>query len=305
MKDGDIEPDETKKGLVFFLLPKEPLESQWANIEVKGFLPQVITTKGYKVFVNLREKKQELDKAFMKGKQQHESRTYEPGYALLLGISNYKDYNYLPLPSSKKIVKDMENFLKDRGFEGVEPVINDSVTINDFTDPIRYFKGKIGKENSFLFYYSGHGETIKGEGYIPLSNAMKGELDHKIKMDEIMGWLLNMYTKRLLVLIDCCNSGWATDYPNGTTANAAQVLITAVTKDQNAIGSVFANAFMEGVRNNKKATSYKDPEYIYIDELWPYLRDQCEKNGNGMTPMLKFFGPTDNSGGFRLKRKGR
>ena len=140
---------------------------------------------------------------------------YGKSYALVIGASAYK---YWPkLPGVKRDVALVKAELEKHGF-AVTTVMDPTRT--DFDQSMRTFISKYGQDptNRLLFYYAGHGHTIKGAqgpemGYMipvdaPLPGKDRGTLRAAaISMLEIEIYAKQIDAKHALFLFDSCFSG--------------------------------------------------------------------------------------------------
>ena len=140
---------------------------------------------------------------------------YGKSYALVVGASAYK---YWPkLPGVKRDVALVKAALEKHGF-AVTTVMDPTRT--DFDQSMRNFISKYGQDqsNRLLFYYAGHGHTIKGAqgpemGYMipvdaPLPGKDRGTLRAAaISMLEIEIYAKQIDAKHALFVFDSCFSG--------------------------------------------------------------------------------------------------
>lgn len=135
-------------------------------------------------------------------------------YALVIGIS---DYSYWPyLEASFVDAKRFRDFLiQDAGFDYVQTLTNAKATRARIDTLMQeFFPRQLGKEDRFLFYFSGHGtqRATRGGmmGYLPLISAERQGYASMISMDDVDRWsrLLGDVRQTLFVL-DACFSGLA------------------------------------------------------------------------------------------------
>ena len=140
---------------------------------------------------------------------------YGKSYALVVGASAYK---YWPkLPGVKKDVALVKAELEKHGFT-VTTVMDPTRT--DFDAAMRDFISKYGQDqsNRLLFYYAGHGHTIKGVqgpemGYmIPVDAPLPGKDRGRLRAAAISMLEIEIYAKQIdakhaLFVFDSCFSG--------------------------------------------------------------------------------------------------
>lgn len=244
-------------------------------------------------------------------------------YALVIGIS---DYFYWPhLDASLEDAKRVRNFLiQDAGFDYVHTLTNAKVTRARIDELMQEsFPRRLGKEDRFLFYFSGHGtqrDMRRGMmGYLPLITAERQGYASMISMDDVERWsqLLGDVRQTLFVL-DACFSGLAGVQRKGplsdkTLAGLSQYghhLITAGTASEESVaslklwgGSLFTDAFLRGASGRADAST---PEYppdgvVSLKELVEYIRHridfESQKNRIRMSPQISDL-EADNAGEF-------
>ena len=238
-------------------------------------------------------------------------------YALVIGISDYAYWPYLE--ASLVDAKRVHDFLiQDAGFDYVRMLTNAKVTRARIDELMQeFFPRQLGKDDRFLFYFSGHG-TQRGMrrgvmGYLPLITAERQGYASMISMDDIERWsrLLGDVRQTLFVL-DACFSGLAGVQRKGplsdkTLAGLSQYghhLITAGTADEESVasvklwgGSLFTDAFLRGASGRADAST---PEYppdgvVSLKELVEYIRHRIDfksqKNRIRMSPQISISMP--------------
>ena len=103
--------------------------------------------------------------------------------ALVIGNSDYKYTGALSNPAND--ARLMAETLKTVGFElyGGKPQIN--LSRDDMLTAIEEFGDRIGRGDTALFYYAGHGMQVKGENYlIPVNANIKNEAEIRVKSVE-------------------------------------------------------------------------------------------------------------------------
>lgn len=94
-----------------------------------------------------------------------------------------------------------------------------------------------GDDDIALFYFSGHGYTEDGNGYIiPSDIQLPGR--NGIKMDDIMQWCNKSKIKNKVLIFDCCHAGEAgTDkyFNSNSIIGEGVTILSACTKAQYAV----------------------------------------------------------------------
>lgn len=131
-------------------------------------------------------------------------------FALLIGVGNYEKMNIANLPTYKMDLSLLGTSLlsglkmpKDnmRLMAGNEN--NGFITTTDLAHAIADFRGMLGSEDTFIFYFSGHGRDKN----IIFSNG-------QVELQSIIDFIDKLPAKNKIVIMDCCYSG------NFTTAGA-------------------------------------------------------------------------------------
>jgi len=335
LKDGDLAPGETRTGLVFFICPGG-LTREHANgvlvLEAAGRPPQLLETKGITVRTKAPQQqgfaamlKQTITRYFGSAPP-----AYDKSYALLIGIGKYR---YWPaLESPLQDVRKMEAYLAAQGFDEIVTITDEAVTPEAFSQPQRYFKSKLRAEDRFLFYYSGHGDTVQEgnvtRGYFPLIDARPGSTARSIAMTDVVAWTRALPSRHLLVILDSCFSGLAVpgtelkgeapsaaqpdpDTINRIARGPARYLMMAGTAGQRSFGgqqwngSVFTDTLLKGARSG--ADVYHN-RIVTTRALYVWLKEaiyvETLKAHRELTPLFLDLGPAS-EGEFIFVSEGR
>ena len=224
---------------------------------------------------------------------------YKGSYALVIGVSDYRDNAWADLSSVPQDVDAVAEALQGHGFE-VSKVLNP--TEADLIDAMDDFIDKHGydKDNRLLIYYSGHGHTIERDGrkfgYLvpadapsPIDNE-KNFFGRAIKMERIISWAKQIESKHALFIFDSCFSGSvlesrAITIPEDisySTSKPVRQFISAGSANQTVPAvSVFRPTFIRGI--NGEADLDKDG-YVTGVELGMYLQKRVPYYQSGQTP---------------------
>src|SRR5215471_17712323 len=211
---------------------------------------------------------------------------YGKSYALVIGASAYK---YWPkLPGVKKDVALVKAALEKHGFE-VTTVMDP--TRNDFDRAMREFIAKHGQDATarLLFYYAGHGHTVKGAqgqemGYMvpvdtPLPGNDRGALRSvAVSMLEVEIYAKTIDAKHALFVFDSCFSGSIFSLSRAVpaaisdkTTKPVRQFITAGAADQEVPDdSVFRRQFVAALGGE---ADLNHDGYVTGSELSQFLED--------------------------------
>ncbi|SVD01142.1 uncharacterized protein METZ01_LOCUS353996, partial [marine metagenome] len=220
---------------------------------------------------------------------------YEESHALVIGVSDYKEWP--KLPGVKKDVSNVVFALKQQGFK-VETVL-DPEDKNILGEAFEAFIEAHGghPENRLLFYFAGHGNTVKPKfggdpmGYLvpidapipTLGSTQERSFKRKaINMKRIEEYALSIDAKHALFIFDACFSGslfaLSRAIPESIsykTNRPVRQFITSGSADELVPDkSIFSEQFVYGLQGY--ADTNKDG-YISGTELGDFLQDTVVK----------------------------
>ncbi|GGX55934.1 hypothetical protein GCM10007385_25760 [Tateyamaria omphalii] len=222
-------------------------------------------------------------------------RDLQKSYALIVGVSDFDEF--ADLPTAKDPIR-MRNYLVDEaGFDHVHILTGDKVTKDRLEElMLDDFRQLVGPNDRFLFYWSGHGETLGqgpgARGFLPLKSSRKGRFSTMVSMDDIADWDSYITAHQVLYLMDSCFSGLVGSAPQSDLADItraqlsgpARHVITAGRGDEQTIavdqlgGSVFTHALLKGLRGAADATNAlgKD-DIVSVGELKSYVGQEVTR----------------------------
>ena len=124
-------------------------------------------------------------------------------FALLIGVGNYEEVNIANLPtyrmdlsligaaleSGLKVPHDNIRFMAGKDNDGF-------ISTTDLAHAMADFQSKLGSEDIFIFYFSGHGRNKN----IIFSNG-------QVELQSVVDYIDRLHAKSKLVILDCCYSG--------------------------------------------------------------------------------------------------
>lgn len=235
-------------------------------------------------------------------------------YALLVGISSYAEFP--ALDDAKNDVGRMRKFLmEDAGFDYVHVLTEERATKERIESlMIDFFPSKIGPNDRFLFYWSGHGVAQKGPlrtvGYLPVQNSRRSAYASMVSMDNIDFWDGLLAARQTLFILDACLSGLAGSQAKSDAdilsleqlRQPSRHLLAAGTSKEQTIagsrwnGSLFTDAFIRGASG---AAVPSGVTVVSLSDLVSYVRRQVafEKDrarwNATITPQLRQLRPSD------------
>ncbi len=157
-----------------------------------------------------------LEPVLIKDKQGKQVCLYNESYALVIGASRYTN-GWPKLAGVRKDVKLVTGILEEHGFKVISVNDPDNEQLADaFKDFINQYGRK--EENRLLFYFAGHGHTLKQSygdemGYIIPVDAPDPEKDldsfmeKSMDMQQIEVFAKRIQSKHAIFLFDSCFSG--------------------------------------------------------------------------------------------------
>jgi len=243
---------------------------------------------------------------------------YDESWAIIIGIDKYKYTDQLKYAvSDAKSVNDM--LINKFGFpeKNIRYLVDEMATLTEIKMVLEEVARSAGENDRILFFYSGHGETLKGVngndiGYIiPVEGKITNLYATGLAMDDILRTCNLSKSKHMLFLMDACYSGLMTEnvksialpkekgYLYKVANEQARQIITAGSGNEQVIErdewqhSAFTKNLLSGL-NDWEADS-DDDGYITADELGTYLRKSVtEDSDSQQTPQKGRF---KNSGG--------
>jgi len=242
------------------------------------------------------------------------SKGFNKSYALVIGVGKYKDSSFPALGASKDAMKVKNYLINEAGFDYVHLLTDEKVTVKRIRQlMVETMPSKIGKNDRFLFFWSGHGETrninSENQGYLPVYSTRKNRYSNMISMKNLKQWDSLLEGKQALYLLDSCFSGLAGFQPQSShneltieqLARKSSTLITAGSANEKTFNlhgsSIFATALLDGLRGEADTANgrYKKDGIISRSELLNYLRNRIswEKEAikwkTSITPQISNF----------------
>jgi formylglycine-generating enzyme required for sulfatase activity len=222
-------------------------------------------------------------------------RNFQKSFALVVGVSDFDNFNDLPTAQDPIRVRDF--LINEAGFDYVHLLTGDKVTKERLEElMLDDFRTRVGDTDRFLFYWSGHGETLEGaqstRGFLPLQASKKNQFSSMVSMEDIGDWDSYLNAHQVLYLLDSCFSGLVGAAPQSDLADITRAqlsgpsrhVITAGRGDEQTIaidqlgGSVFTNALLSGLRGAADAENAMGKDNIVsLGELKNYLGPRVAK----------------------------
>ena len=227
---------------------------------------------------------------------------YANSRALLVGITEFEDPAFLPLPFINDDIEAVRKQLKQYGFE-VE-VLKGQPDRDAVVSKIEELTAKTRENDRIIIYFSTHGfqdTDVSSRAYLATHNCSLGQpsvncIDLDC-MERLTDRIIQKGAKHLLVILDACSSGLGVidkspQYSDARTISArkgAHVLTAGMAEQQAQMDtrlhmSTFTHFLVEGLSG---AADYTKDSVISVTELLLYVRYNVARQTEGeQTPMM-------------------
>jgi len=224
-------------------------------------------------------------------------------YALVVGVSKYRDPKIPKLDLSDKDAKAFADFLKTQNAifkeTRVTSLVNEKATKSEVEKYLYYTLPKAGKEDTIILFFSGHGafDPIRPTEFLFLPHDAETEYlsTSGVKMSGL-DFLKGVSAERVLVVSDACYAGGFSEMKPKSIAPAADLflqefrnssgraIITSSEEGQisweapQLKNSVFTHFLLEGL----KGKADKDHDgVITLDEAYQYVYSRTKNQTEG------------------------
>jgi serine/threonine-protein phosphatase 6 regulatory ankyrin repeat subunit B len=224
-------------------------------------------------------------------------------YAVIVGVSNYRDSKIPRLDLSDKDARAFGDFLKTQNeiFKEtrVTYLLNEKATKLEIEKQLYYTLPKAGKEDTIILFFSGHGafDPVRPTEFLFL--PYDAEPDYLgatgVKMSGLE-FLKGVNAERVLIIADACYAGGFSEmkaksvspsvemFLREVRSSSGRAIITSGTEKQlsweapNAKNSVFTHNLLEGLRG--KADKDKNG-IVSLDEAYQYAYARTKEETGG------------------------
>ena len=243
---------------------------------------------------------------------------YDDSWAVIIGIDKYKYSDQLNYAvKDAEAVKEMLISKFDYPEENIRYLIDEEATLSGIKIALEDIATVAEDNDRILVFYSGHGETLKGNdgaetGYIiPIEGRQDKPYSTGLAMDDILRTCQMSKSKHMLFLMDACYSGLMTQQYKGLAESTEEGYLSKVANEQarqiiTAGGSnemvlerdewqhsAFTKNLLAGL--DKWEADTDADGYITADELGTYLRKSVTEDSDFLQTPQK--GRFMNSGG--------
>lgn len=263
----------------------------WVWVLVFCFSSSVLATGVDEVFTNERSWGRWVEGLFG-------LKNYNKSYALVVGISDYDSFDNLG--TKEDPIRVARYLHEEANFDHVRLITGTKVNLNKIRHLMMDdYREKVGKDDRFLFYWSGHGVTEKTRsgrsiGYLPVFNSKNKAYSSMLDMSDLSKWDDRLLAKQTFYILDSCFSGMAgfktksKDNQKQTLARMArksrQVLTAGLPDEETLVindlgGSVFTTAVLDGWRGHADTEKglFSRDGIVSARELELYVQERVDK----------------------------
>lgn len=131
-------------------------------------------------------------------------------FALIIGIDYYDNSKVKNLSKATKDSEDLYNYLISSGGYSQENVViltNHEANKTNINKKISELKNKIGNNDTFIFYFSGHGSSLNDDFILPLCDYDEKDNNTYLNDQELNSVFSDINARNVLFLFDTCYSG--------------------------------------------------------------------------------------------------
>lgn len=219
------------------------------------------------------------------------------GFALVIGINKYDQLG--ELNNCRQDASELATLLRNRGGYSEDRVLLQTdedqgrASFASLTRRIGLVCKLAGPDDVLLIYFSGHGITIDGQGYLVPSDGLEAQTCISIKW--LQAQMVASKAKAKVMILDACHSGSAVRGVEGITPSMinSEGLITITSCADSELSypegqhGAFSSFLLSGLGG--KADVNNDGQVTHL-ELFSYIqggmKSWCFKNGKTQSPQL-------------------
>lgn len=133
-------------------------------------------------------------------------------YALIIAVEKYiQSANFKKVAHARKDANDIKNALLNIGIynDDIKLLIDNDATHTAINAELKHIAKRVTKDDRIIIFFAGHGTYFDETNWIIPVDAYKTNMrDTCVKIDTILGYLKKSGTKRNLIFIDSCHSGF-------------------------------------------------------------------------------------------------
>jgi Caspase domain len=133
-------------------------------------------------------------------------------YILAIAVENYHETNsFQKVSFAEKDATEFVNACISIGYHQDDTILllNEKATKSTITTSLHKLKAKLLENDRVFFYFAGHGFCINGNHFLaPVDANIESLADTCISIDFVLGVLKKSASKRNILFLDCCHSGF-------------------------------------------------------------------------------------------------
>ncbi len=158
-------------------------------------------------------------------------------YFLIIAVENYNDKkSFSRVALAEKDALDVTSAFKTLGHEdnNFTILVNQHATKTAIEYHLKNIALKTLKSDRIIIYFAGHGFSINGKSlFAPVDAMLNGLVDTGVSVETILGWLKKANSKRNMLFLDCCHSGFELgEYVRNVTGDFISGDVTYALKDE-------------------------------------------------------------------------
>jgi len=133
-------------------------------------------------------------------------------YVIVIAVENYNEFPDFPrVDFAKKDAEDLVEAFKNLGYaeEDFIVLINEKATKTAIIQKLKKVSERALENDRIIFYFAGHGFYEGGNNLIAPVDAIKtAKSDTCVSINVILGYLRKSVSKKKILFLDCCHSGF-------------------------------------------------------------------------------------------------
>lgn len=226
-------------------------------------------------------------------------KSFNKGYALVVGVANYK--KVLPLPAAvMKDARDISQLFTDPSYcgypiEQVKCLLDGQATAEGIRDALQWLADQTGKDDTAVFFFSGHGGRIERGSQVnnylmPVECDLHRLQNTTIDSAELTTLLQNIKAGRLLVLFDCCYAGGIGETKDALTSALPELKSGLHESLYDRLSEGRGRAIIASSRSDEVSILFPKMENsLFTHYLLRALRGEAKTNGDGLIRLFDLF----------------
>jgi formylglycine-generating enzyme required for sulfatase activity len=212
---------------------------------------------------------------------------YSSSYALIIVISEYKNKNW---PVLENVFKDGLEVGKELDYRGFDVTYKYNVTLAELENALKefFYNEKNDNQSRLFLWYSGHGHTVDGEGFLVPTDAPgpddPGFIRNVLPVKRFEEYSQYTTAKHVYMVFDSCLSSTTFNESSSKSQvtvnvkkNKVRQFLYSCKSDPKKKNSVrFREFFLKAIRNEEgEANSNKD-NYLSATEIGRFIKQNME-----------------------------